>query len=125
MYRNLVFLLCFLSGSVTAHEWTPTYPELEYSHVQGVLRTEMLIFNARKDVQFYEISVWDAEWNKISFATEMKIIPIDYLERKNVTIYTKEKDKDRVTYICSESKLRSDGESKSSVSSKVCSKIKR
>lgn len=85
----------------------------------------MFLFNARKDAGYYEISVWDANWEKLSFAADLRIIPIEYLGRKNVTIYIKESDRERVTYICSESKLQSDGTPKSSISSKVCSKIKR
>lgn len=114
-----------LSGYVSAHEWTPTYPELTRSHVEGILKTEMFLFNSRKDVGFYEINVWDSEWNSVSFAAESRIISLDYLGRKKITIYIRERDKDRVTYICSKSKLVSEGVSKSSVSSRICSKIKR
>ena len=126
MYRSLIvgILLC-LCGSVMAHEWTPTYPKLEPSHVAGVYRVDMKLFNARQDITFYEISVWDADWNKLPFAAEMRILPIDYLGRKDITIYIREKDKNVVTYICSQSKLVSNGESQSSISSRVCSKIKR
>jgi len=85
----------------------------------------MFLFNAREDVGYYEISVWDADWKKLPFASDLRIIPIEYLGRENVTIYIKESDRDRVTYICSESKLQSDGKPKSSISSRVCSKIKR
>ena len=86
---------------------------------------DMKLFNARQDITFYEISVWDADWNKLPFAAEMRILPIDYLGRKDITIYIREKDKNVVTYICSKSKLVSNGESQSSISSRVCSKIKR
>lgn len=126
MYRSLIvgILLC-LSGYASAHEWTPTYPELRYSHVSGIMKVEMFLFNAREDVGYYEISVWDADWEKLPFAADLRIIPLEYLGRKNITIYIKESDRERVTYICSESKLQSDGTPKSSISSRVCSKIKR
>ena len=114
-----------LSGYASAHEWTPTYPELRYSHVSGIMKVDMFLFNAREDVGYYEISVWDADWEKLPFAADLRIIPMEYLGRENVTIYIKESDRDRVTYICSESKLQSDGKPKSSISSRVCSKIKR
>jgi hypothetical protein len=114
-----------ISGYASAHEWTPTYPELRYSHVKGILKVDMFLFNAREDVSYYEISVWDNDWKKISFAAEMRIFPIDYLGRKDITIYIREEDRDRITYICSQSKSISDGESKSIISSKICSKIKR
>lgn len=126
MYRSVIvgILLC-LSGYVSAHEWTPTYPKLEPSHVQGVYKVDMNLFNARQDITYYEISVWDADWNKLPFAAELRVFPIDYLGRKNITIYIREEDRDAVTYICSQSKLISNGESQSSISSRVCSKIKR
>lgn len=114
-----------LSGYVSAHEWTPTYPELRPSHVAGVYAVDMKLFNARQDITYYEISVWDADWNKLPFAAEMRILPIDYLGRRDITIYIREKDKNTVTYICSKSKIISNGEAQSSISSRVCSKIKR
>lgn len=114
-----------LSGYASAHEWTPTYPKLEYSHVAGVMKVDMFLFNAREEVGFYEISVWDNDWNTVPFAAELRVIPVNYLGRKNITVYIKESDRDRVTYVCSESKLQSDGKPQSSISSRVCSKIKR
>jgi len=124
VYRTLILFL-FLSGYASAHEWTPTYPELKYSHVPGILKADMFLFNVRSDVGYYEVSVWDEDWNKVSFAAEMRVFPMDYLDRKSVTIYIKESDRNKVTYICSESKIQSDGNSQSSISSRVCSKIKR
>ena len=115
----------FLAATAQAHEWTPTYPELTPSHVQGVYKVDMKLFNARQDITYYEISVWDADWNKLPFAAEMRILPIDYLGRRDITIYIREADRDNVTYICSKSKIVSNGEAQSSISSRVCSKIKR
>lgn len=125
MYRSVILLLVLLSGHLRAHEWTPTYPELRPSHVQGVYAVDMKLFNARQDITYYEISVWDADWNKLPFAAEMRILPIDYLGRRDITIYIREADRDNVTYICSKSKIVSNGEAQSSISSRVCSKIKR
>lgn len=124
MYRHLIFVLCILSGSVTAHEWTPTYPLLQHSHVPGIMKVEMFLFNAREEVGFYELSVWDADWNKLPFAAELRVVPLEYFGRKNITVYIKQEDKDRVTYICSQSKLQSDGTSQSSISSRICSKVR-
>ena len=114
-----------LSGQVFAHEWTPTYPELKQSHVEGVLVVDMFLFNARDDISYYEISVFDAEWNNLPFAAEMRLIQMDYLSRKNVSIYIREEDRDLVTYICSDSKIISNGQPQSSISSRICSKIRR
>jgi len=72
VYRNLIVAITlFLSGHVSAHEWTPTYPELTPSHVEGVVYTDMLLLNRRQDIRYYEISVWDEEWNRVPFASEI------------------------------------------------------
>jgi len=122
VYRALI-LLC-LSGYASAHEWTPTYPSLRLSHVPGILTTDMFLFNSRADVDYYQISVWDENWNSIKFATESKTLPLQYLDRKKITIYIREKDKDTATYICSKSKLIVEGKARSSIASRICSKIK-
>ena len=53
MYRAIVLLL--LAFPAFAHEMVPTYPKLKPSHVEGVSKVEMELFNKRKDVEFYEI----------------------------------------------------------------------
>jgi hypothetical protein len=53
-----------------------------------------------------------------------KIMRFKYLEKKKIDIYIREKDKQEVVYICSKSKLIITGVSKTSVSSRVCSKVK-
>jgi hypothetical protein len=47
-----------------------------------------------------------------------------HLDKKTVEIYIREKDSKDAVYICSKSKLLVDGGSKTSVSSRICSKIK-
>ena len=122
MYRYLIFLLG-LSWHASAHEFTPTYPKLKQSYVEGVLYTTMTLFNKRTDVQYYELGVFDAEWNKIPFAVEENIMLIKHLETKEIDVFIREKDKDEAVYICSKSKLVVDGNSKTSLSSRICSKI--
>lgn len=124
MYRALILFILFISGHVSAHEWTPTYPEMQQSHVAGVFYTDMVLFNGRKDVKYYEISVWDKDWGRIPFAAEVRIVPLDYLQRKQIRIYLREEDLAQATYICSLSKLEAEGESRSAISSKICSKIR-
>jgi hypothetical protein len=121
--RSIVILLAFLSGSVWGHQFTPTYPVLEYSFVKGVMKVEMELFNARQDVDYFELSVFDENWNSVAFATDSRIIPLSYLGKKNVTIYIREKDRYTAKYICSESKILSTKQS-TVISSKICSKIR-
>ena len=125
MKHIILFLVLALGGQqVWAHEFTPAYPTLEQSYIDGVLQTKMLIFNRRNDVNYYEISVFDGEWNPIPFAMTDKIVEVKYLERKYIDIFIREKDKNRAVYICSKSMLKSDGNNVTLVSSRICSKIK-
>jgi len=126
--RNIVVIitLLFLStcGHANAHEFTPTYPKLKPSFMPGILTTEMKLFNARTDVEYFGLSVFDGEWNSVPFATETNIIKLRYLDRKKVNIYIREKDRNKAVYICSESKLLGRGNGLTMVKSKICSKIK-
>jgi len=124
MYRYLIILILWASGHVSAHEFTPTYPKLKTSYVEGVLYATMTLFNARDDVEYYQFGVFDAEWNKVPFAMQNKIMRFKHLEKKKVEIYIREKDSKDAVYICSKSKLLVDGGSKTSIISKICSKIK-
>ena len=46
---------------------TPTYPKWEVSYIEGVQKAAMKIVNKRADVEWYEISVFDEEWEPIPF----------------------------------------------------------
>lgn len=113
-----------LSGYASAHQWLPTYPKLEPSFVTGVLRVKMELFNSRSDVQYYELNVYDKDFNPIKFATQERIIEVDHLKRKNVEIYIREQDKGIATYVCSKSKLLKGTGGATLISSQICSKIK-
>ena len=113
-----------MSGYASAHEFTPTYPKLKNSYVEGVLYTTITLFNMRKDVEYYEFGVFNAEWEKVPFAMQQKVMRFKHLEKKKVDIYIREKDKEEVVYICSKSKLVVTGTAKTSVSSRICSKVK-
>jgi hypothetical protein len=123
--KFILFLLIILGGmQVNGHEFTPAYPKLEPAYIEGVLVAKMELFNRRNDVTFYDLSVFDAEWNPVPFATTNKIIEVQYLQRKYIEIYIRERDKNKVVYICSKSKLNSVGEQVAIISSRICSKIK-
>ena len=120
--RYLIILL--MSGYASAHEFTPTYPELEPSYISGVYKAEMQLFNSREEIDYYGLNVYDKNWEPIAFASEDKLIKVDYLGRKSLVVYVSQADKDRVKYICSRSKILANVKQTSVVSSRICSKIK-
>ena len=120
----VITLLLLVTGHASAHEWVPTYPKLEMSYVPGILRARMNLFNTRRDVRFYELGVFDAEWNKVPFAANETIVHVKYLERKRIDVFIRELDKNRAVYICSKSKLLSENTSRTFMNSRICSKIK-
>lgn len=126
MYRSVVFfaLLC-LGGYASAHQFTPTYPKLQASYVSGVKVIRMSIFNSRKEIDWYSIGVYDRDWNSVAFASTDKLINLSYLERKNIEVYIRERDTEKVAYICSKSKILSGTKDPSIITSRICSKIKK
>lgn len=111
-----------VSSFAFAHEMTPTYPQLRPSAYDGLLVTEMEVFNKRDDVEYYEIAVFDENWNAIPFVSTYKVMKVEYLSRVKFEIYMRESDKLRAEYVCSRSKLRN-GE-QPPISSMICSRFK-
>jgi len=103
---------------------TPTYPKLEPSHLDGLLVTTMQMFNKRAEIEYYEIAVFDKEWNPVPFVTSYNVIKIDYLGKVTFDVYIRKSDKNRVGYICSRSKLRKEPTVRTAVASRICSKFK-
>jgi len=123
--KLLVVLFVVIGGQVNAHQFTPTYPTFESSFIQGVQQAKMELFNKRREVWFYEIDVFDQDWNKLPFASSQgKIVRVEYLETKTVDVYVKTQDVSKVTYICTESRLLKQDVKGTSVSSRICSKVK-
>lgn len=113
-----------MGGYSSAHQWTPTYPKLEYSYVPNVLRVRMELFNSREDINHYEISVFDDDWNPVKFAVSDRIIRIGHLQRKTIDVHIREQDRLNVRYICSKSKIITDDPKATVVTSRICSKVK-
>mgnify|MGYP001358442437 CR=1 FL=1 len=107
-----------------AHEMTPAYPKFEPIYLDGVLRTTLKIWNRREDASYYEINVYDEEWNKISFSTVDKIVRVGYLETKSFEIYIREEDLEKVEFICSTSKLLKKEVNFTGITSRICSRVK-
>ena len=122
MIKVFFIAALFLAGKVSAHEMTPTYPPLVPSYVDGLVSAKMTMFNARKDVDYFEIGVFDDEWNPVPFAASAKILRVPHGSSKTFEVFVRHKDKNRATFICSLSKLRTDSSARAIVSSKICSR---
>lgn len=114
----------FFSGYASAHSWTPTYPIFSPSYIEGVIQTEMLLFNRRQDVKYFEVEVTDENFKPVPFASNNKIYRADYLQRVKVMIYIREESLSEATYICSRSKFLKSSTPLNLISSRVCSKIR-
>lgn len=125
----IIFLLFWgvvvYSTIAHSHEFTPTYPKMKPSFVEKVSVTKMKLFNKRNDAKYYQISVWDANWNPIKFASQNRIVEVDYLQTKHFEVYIRDKDLGRAKYICTESKLISGDVISTGIASRICSKIQR
>ena len=122
MLRSLI-LLILVSSSVIAHEQTPTYATWSPSHIEGVVKTEVQIFNKRDDVDYFEIEVFTPDFESLSFVTTWNIIEVAYLERKSIDIYMTEANSLGAQYICSMSKIRSEDLSATGIASQICTKL--
>lgn len=125
----ICFILCSIIFSSWAqrghsHEMSPAYPEFSFSHLEGLMKTSLILFNRREDVSFYEIEVFDEEWKRLPFASTAKVLRVEYLEKKTLNIYIRRKDLNKVEYICTRSKLLVDSNVLTAVSSRICSRVK-
>tara|TARA_R110002072_G_scaffold178813_1_gene334822 strand:+ start:156 stop:527 length:372 start_codon:yes stop_codon:yes gene_type:complete len=123
MYRPVILWL-LLCGSVAAHDMTPTYPKWKMSFIPSAKMTTMQVFNKRQDVQWYQIGVFDKEWNQLPFVSRYKILRVKYLSRVKFDVYISDEHLDKAEYICSTSKLRGEDNFKPIVESRICSRFK-
>ena len=113
-----------LVSAASAHEMTPTYPKLTPSAYDGIYKTTMKMFNKRVDIQYYEIGVFDKDFNTVPFVTSYSVLKIDYLSHVTFDIYIRENDLAKAVYVCSKSKVRIEDIRRTAVSSRICSKFK-
>lgn len=127
MYRFIILLALLFTSTVYGHQFTPAYPELRPSWMPGIWMTELKLFNKREEISYYEFNVFDEKWNAVKFATPQRVQKIPYLITENIEIYIKDEDVENATYICSTSKLIKEkgGIFGQSISSRICSKIKK
>lgn len=124
MLRMLTAVAFVFGTSATAHEFTPTYPQFKSSFVDGVAVTTMYLWNRRADVSYYELQVYDEEWNPLPFAAQSRLIEMRYLEQKSFDVYIKEEDLKNVEYICTTSKLLKQDVESTGITSRICSRVK-
>ena len=125
--KYLALLSLFLCGSATAHQWTPTYPEMRLSYISGIHTTDMKLYNSRGDVDYYQVQVFDGYFNPIKFAIsggQTDVINVPHKKTRSVSIYVPSSEVSRVVYICSRSMILKEKESASLLSSRICSKVK-
>jgi hypothetical protein len=118
----LIGILTLFSKSVLSHEMAPTYIKFVPSHINNVYKTSITLSNKRKDNNYYEINVFDKNWNKVNFVSGEKIMYLPYLSKKSVNIFVKDIDVNKVTYVCSLSRLLKSKSKDAALESKICSK---
>ena len=123
MYSKISFIFLALTLSAQAHDMTPAYPSFLPSYIVGVSKTKMHLFNKRSDANFFEISVYDQVWKSIPFASNNKIIEVRHTRKKSFDVYIKDEDLNRVTYICTTSKLLKQ-KNVPLIATEICSKVK-
>jgi len=123
--KHIISALIFglACGSVSAHELTPTYPEFRPSFMDGISVTSLELYNAREEIEFYRISVYTENWNRIPFATKNSTIRILHNQRQTFDVYIKDSDLDKVEYICTDSRNLQNGDS-TTITSRVCSRVR-
>ena len=123
--KKILLSLLFISGLAQSHEMVPTYPKWNPGIYPGILETTIEIFNKRSDVEFYEIGVFDKDWQPVYFVADYKVFKLKYLSSISIDVYIAKENRARVEYICSRSKIRSSDQIRTAVSSKICSRFRK
>ena len=123
MRQVVVVIACLWSSVSIAHEMLPSHPVMRMSYVDGVMQTQMHLFNKRQDVEYYEVGVFDENWNPVPFVTGYRIIRLQYLEQVKFDVYILKQDIDQAEFICSRSKLRGEDSQQAIIASRICSRI--
>ncbi len=123
MFRSFLLLILISANSI-AHEQTPTYGSWSPAHIEGVVKTEIEIFNKRSDVTFFEIGVFTPDWEYMTFVTSYNILEVKQYERKTAVIYMTEANSLGAEYICSVSKIRSSDQTQTALASQICTRLK-
>ena len=114
--------LVFISTAVMAHEMTPTYFKATPSVYADVYETQLTLLNRREEQLYYEISVFDEDFNPVPFAAKSRLLKIPTYKREEFTLYFRNFDLSRVVYVCTESKTPKGQLQTTGVTSRICSK---
>lgn len=103
----------------------PTYPKWELSYLgDNLVKTTMTMFNKREEIEYYEIGLFDDNWEPIPFVSQYTVLKIPYLSTVTFDVYIRKTDKYRAEYICSRSKIKKEDLTRTAVSSRICSRFK-
>lgn len=120
-----IIAIYLITSAASAHEMVPTYPKLVPSHIDGLQKTSLTVFNKRYDVEFYEIGVFTKDWEPIKFVSNYKIFKVPYLSAVNFEIYIRNEDEAKAIFVCSQSKLSKAKITRTAISSRICSRFKQ
>ena len=123
MLNKLSILFIGLASIVHAHEMTPAYPKLKPSHVSGVMKVQLSLFNQREDVKYYQIELFDLDFNSIPFSSTYRIMKVGHKERRDFEVYIRRSDLNNPLYVCTISKVVKSRGTRTLISSRICSKI--
>jgi hypothetical protein len=120
MASAAMILMAAVAG---AHEMTPAYPKLHKSSVQQIMQADLSLFNARDDVEYFAIGLFDADWVAVPFASAQRVMHVQPGGRQDFEVYIRQIDVSRVVYVCTTSMLRAGQEDAAIVSSRICSRL--
>ena len=121
-----ILLLALMTTKAYAHEMVPTYPKWELSYLgDNLVKTTMTMFNKREEIEYYEIGIFDENWEPIPFVSQYTVLRIPYLSTVTFDVYIRKTDKYRAEYICSRSKIKKEDLTRTAVASRICSRFKK
>jgi len=123
LLSKIITIGTLVTFGASAHEMTPAYPEVKTSHVKDVVKVEMSLFNSREEIRYYQIDLFDLNWMNIPFSTTYRIMQVEYKEHKSFDVYIRKRDMPEAVYLCTTSKVRKTNQSRTLISSRICSRL--
>jgi len=123
LLSRIITIGTLVTFGASAHEMTPAYPEVKTSHVKNVVKVEMSLFNSREEIRYYQIDLFDLNWMNIPFSTTYRIMQVEYKEHKAFDVYIRKRDMPEAVYLCTTSKVRKTNQSRTLISSRICSRL--
>jgi len=123
LLSRIITIGSLVTFGASAHEMTPAYPEVKTTHIKNVVKVEMSLFNSREEIKYYQIDLFDLNWMNIPFSTTYRIMKVEYKEHKAFDVYIRKRDMPEAVYLCTTSKVRKTNQSRTLVSSRICSRL--